>query len=91
MAVTNLKTHESIQLTQPALRTKTASSFTWGAGGNSAVVVDPNVSANSQIDWWVTGTTPQQGQWSVTIIQGQFTITSSSSENSSLPVSYLVF
>ena len=92
MTATNLNiNHQSIQQTLPSLRTKTVNTFKWGSGGNSVTITDTYVSANSQVDLWVTGTVPQNGQWAIQVNEGSFTITSSDSESSTLPVSYLVF
>ncbi len=77
--------------TEPALRYKSITNTTWGAGGNTKVLSDAKLSPNSQMEIWVTGTTPQAGQWSFTYSVGSVTITSSSSENSALPISYIIF
>lgn len=83
--------HLSVQATQPALREKTINTTTWGAGGTTTTITDPYISANSQVDVWVTGSTPQAGQWSLATTSGQCVITSSSSESSSITLSYLIF
>ncbi len=90
MAITS-GPHQSPQSSLPPLSQKQINTFTWGAGGNSVTITDPNCRTNSQIDFWVTGTVPQAGQWAITVNAGSFTITSSDSESSTLPVSYLVF
>lgn len=76
---------------EPALRLKKITTTTWGAGGNTLTLTDPNITTNSQIELWVTGTTPAAGQWSYTYNQGNVVVTSSSSESSSLPLSYIIF
>jgi hypothetical protein len=92
MAATNLNiNHQSIQQTLPSLRNKTVNTFKWGNGGNSVTITDTYCSTNSQIEAWVTGTVPQSGQWAYQVNEGSFTITSSSSESSTLPVSYIIF
>jgi len=89
---TSLKNnHQSPQQSQPSLRNKTVNTFLWGAGGNTCTIVDTCCSVNSQVDWWVTGTVPQAGQWAIQVFEGYFTLTSSDAESSTLPVSYLIF
>ena len=84
--------HQSPQSSLPPLALKTVNTGTWGAGGNTLTLTDEYIHPNSQVDIWVTGSAAQQaGQWSYTITQGQCIVTSSSSESSTLPVSYLVF
>lgn len=77
--------------TEPALRYKTITTTTWGAGGNTKVITDPKITTNSQVEVWVTGTTPQAGSWAYNYAVGSLTLTSSSSENSALPLSYIIF
>lgn len=74
----------------PAFRFKTITTLTWGAGGNTRTVTDPKITLNSQIEIWVTGSTPQSGNWSYTYSVGSVLITSSNSENSALPLSYYI-
>lgn len=74
----------------PPLHLKTINTTTWGTGGNSVTITDEYIHTNSRIDVWVTGSTPQAGQWSQTVTQGQVVITSSTSESSTLPISYIV-
>lgn len=76
--------------TLPAFRYKTIASTTWGSGGTSVTITDPKITTNSQVEVWVTGSTPQAGNWSYTYSVGSVLITSSSSESSSLPISYYV-
>jgi hypothetical protein len=83
--------HQSPQSSLPPLSQKVVNTFVWGSGGNSVVINDEYVHPNSQVDWWVTGTTPQAGQWSITVSQGTFTLTSSDVESATLPVSYVVY
>jgi hypothetical protein len=75
----------------PALRYKKIASVTWGAGGNTSTITDQNVGTNSQVEYWVTGTVPQAGQWAIAVNQGNFVFTSSDSESSTLPISYIIF
>lgn len=83
--------HQSPFELLPPLSTKQINTTTWGAGGNTMTIVDGKIHPNSQIEAWVTGTVPAAGQWAYNVTQGQVVITSSNSENSALPVSYLVF
>lgn len=83
--------HQSPQSTLPPLALKTLNTGTWGAGGNTKTITDPYIHTNSQVDIWVTGSTPQAGQWAYTMTQGQCVITSSSSESSTLPIAYVIY
>ena len=83
--------HQSPQSSLPPLSQKQINTLTWGAGGNSVTITDPYIHANSQVDAWVTGATAQAGQWAYAVTNGQCVITSSSSESSTLPVSYIVY
>ncbi len=74
----------------PAFRFKKITTTTWGAGGNTLTITDPKITTNSQIELWVTGTTPAAGQWAYTYNQGNVVVTSSSSESSTLPLSYYI-
>jgi hypothetical protein len=92
MAAGNLNVgHQSPQASLPPLSQKKINTFTWGNGGNSVTIIDEYIHPNSQVDAWVTGSVPQQGQWAYAVTQGQVVITSSSSESSTLPVSYVVY
>lgn len=92
MAATSLNVgHQSPQSSLPPLSQKTINTFSWGNGGNTVTITDEYAHPNSQVDWWITGSTPQAGQWAVQVNQGSFTLTSSSSENSALPVSYVIY
>lgn len=83
----------TVQQFFPPMKYKTVNTLTWGAGGNSVTITDPGIKPNSVPKVWVTGTTPQAGQWAINIPSGggSMTITSSSSENSALPISYVIF
>lgn len=70
---------------------KQLNTTTWGSGGNTLTITDEYIHPNSQVDAYVTGSTPQAGQWAYAVTQGQCIITSSSSENSTLPVAYVVY
>lgn len=74
----------------PGLRYKKIATTTWGAGGTSTTITDANISPNSQLELWVTGTVPQAGQWAYTYNEGNVVITSSASESSTLPLSYFI-
>lgn len=83
--------HQSPQSSLPPLKVKQLNTTTWGAGGNTCTIKDSYISPNSFIDCYVTGSSLQQaGQWSFTVTAGQVVITSSSSENSALPLTYIV-
>jgi len=83
--------HQSPQSTLPPLKYKQVNTLLWGAGGNTCTITDPYISTNSQVDAWVTGSTPAAGQWAYAVTAGQVILTSSSSESSTLPIAYLVF
>ena len=74
----------------PGFSQKQLNTTTWGAGGNTCTIVDENIHLNSMVFIQVTGTTPQAGQWSYVVTNGQVVITSSSSENSALSLTYIV-
>ncbi len=82
--------HQSPQSTLPPLALNTLNTTTWGAGGTTCTITDPYVHTNSWVDVGVTGSTPQNGYWALTITQGQILITSSNAESSTLPISYVV-
>jgi hypothetical protein len=82
--------HQSPQSTLPPLKYKQINTTTWGAGGNTCTITDSYLSTNSCLDIWVPGTVPQAGQWAWTISAGSVTITSSISESSTLPISYVI-
>ncbi len=85
--------HQSPQSSLPPLAQKQINTTTWGSGNgnNTVIITDEYIHANSQVDAWVTGSVPQAGQWAYTVTQGQVTITSSDAENSTLPISYVVY
>jgi hypothetical protein len=83
--------HQSPQSSLPPLHLKQVNTGTWGAGGNTLTIQDEYIHTNSQIDIWVTGSTPQAGNWAFTVTQGQCVITSSASESSALPISYVIY
>lgn len=74
--------------TEPALRYKIITTGTWGTGGNTLTITSDKISTNTDLRIWVTGTTAAAGRWAITCNQGNAVITSSSSENSSLPIAY---
>jgi hypothetical protein len=76
--------------TEPALRYKVLTTGTWGSGGNTLTITSEKISTNSYLVIWVTGTTPAAGRWAITCNQGNAVVTSSSSENSALPIAYFV-
>ena len=83
--------HQSPQSSLPPLSQKQINTTTWGASPNTLTISDPYIRTNSQVDAWVTGSVPQAGQWAYAITAGQVVITSSDSESSTLPVSYIVY
>lgn len=74
----------------PPFSQKTLNTLTWGANATALTIVDPYIVSNSQIDLQVTGSTPAAGRWSYTYSQGQVIVTSSDSEQSSLPLQYII-
>jgi hypothetical protein len=80
----------NIANTIPAFSQKTITNVTWGAGGATTTITDANIHPTSQIEIWVTGTTPQAGNWSYVYNQGNVVITSSASESSTLPLAYYI-
>lgn len=83
--------HQSPQSSLPPLSQKQINTGTWGGVGNTCVITDPYIRANSQVVVQVTGTTPPAGFWSYTVANGTLTITSSDSESSNLTLSYVVY
>lgn len=83
--------HQSPQSSLPPLSQKVVNTTTWGAGATTVTITDEYCHTNSQPDVWVTGTVPAAGQWSYQVNQGNFVITSSSSESSTLPISYVLY
>ena len=82
--------HEAPWKSIPGLSQKQLNTTTWGATAGSCTIVDGNIHTNSVVLLQVTGSTPQAGRWSYTVTQGQVVITSSDSEQSTLPLSYIV-
>jgi len=82
--------HQSPQSSLPPFAFKEVNTTTWGSGGNTVTITDAYVHPNSFIVLQVTGSTPQAGEWAVSVSQGSFTITSSDAESSTLPISYIV-
>lgn len=82
--------HQSPQSSLPPLAVKTINTGTWGSVANTCVITDEYIHPNSVVIAFVTGTSPAAGRWSYTVSQGSVTITSSDSEQSTLPVSYIV-
>lgn len=71
-------------------RYKTPATVLWGSTPNTCTVTDPKVSTNSFIEVNVTGVTPQAGRWAITSNTGNFVITSSDAESSTLTISYII-
>ena len=82
---------QSPQSSLPPLSMKQVNTGTWGSGGNTLTILDEYIHPNSQVDVWVTGSTPQAGNWSYTITQGSCVITSSNAESSTLPIAYVIY
>lgn len=82
--------HQSPGYSLPSFRQKQLNTTTWGAGGNTLTITDPYIFANSVVQAYVTGATAPAGQWAYTVTEGQVVITSSNSESSNLPVTYIV-
>lgn len=75
----------------PAAQYKTLTTLTWGATPNSCTITNPQITTNSRVDVWVTGSSAQAaGNWSFTPTQGQLVITSSNAESSTLPLAYII-
>lgn len=83
--------HQSPQSSLPPLSSKTVNTGTWGTTGNTCTITDEYIHPNSQVDVWVTGATAQSGQWAFAVTQGQVVITSSDSENGTLPIAYVIY
>lgn len=81
---------QSPQSSLPPFALKTINTTTWGATANTLTITDEYIHPNSVVLAFVTGTTPAAGFWSYTVSQGSVAITSSASESSTLPVSYIV-
>lgn len=74
----------------PPFSQKTVNTTTWGATPNTCTITDAYIVSNSFVDAYATGSTPPAGQWSFTVTQGQVVITSNNSEQSTLPITYIV-
>ncbi len=83
--------HQSPYELAPELSQKQLNTGTWGGGGNTCVITDSKIHPNSDVRVIVTGVTAAAGQWSYVVANGSVTITSSDSESSTLPLSYVVY
>lgn len=83
--------HQSPQSSLPPLSQKVVNTGTWGSVANTCLITDEYIHTNSNVQVWVTGTTPAAGRWSITMAQGTATITSSDAESSTLPLAYIVY
>lgn len=85
--------HQSPQSSLPPFSVKQINTGTWGANSNTCVITDEYIHPNSVVLVWVTGTgvgVQAAGNWAYEVAQGQVTVTSSDSENSTLPLAYIV-
>ena len=83
--------HQSPQSSLPPFSVKEVNTGTWGANSNTCLITDEYIHPNSVVIAYVTGTSAQAaGNWSYVVAQGTCTITSSDSESSTLPISYIV-
>jgi len=83
--------HQSPQSTLPPLALKQINTGTWGADSNTCVITDEYIHPNSLVIVYATSVSAQPaGRWSVTVSQGSATVTSSDSESSTLPISYVI-
>lgn len=83
--------HYSPQSGLPPLSYKVLNTGTWGANSNTCLITDEYIHPNSVVIAFVTGTSAQAaGRWSYLVEQGTCTITSSDSESSTLPITYIV-
>ena len=71
-------------------RYKNPATVLWGSTPNTCTITDPKVSPNSVAIVTVTGTTPAAGRWAIVTNVGQIVITSSDSENATLPLEYII-
>ncbi len=83
--------HQSPQSSLPPLSQKQINTGLWGSGGNTCVITDEYIHANSDVHVKVTGTVAAAGQWAYTTANGTLTITSSDAESSTLPLAYVVY
>lgn len=82
--------HQSPQSSLPPLSLKVLNTGTWGANSNTCLITDAYIHPNSVVLAFATGTTPPVGNWSFVVAQGTCTITSTDSESSTLPLTYIV-
>lgn len=82
--------HQSPQSSLPPFSAKQINTGLWGGTAGSCTIVDEYIHSNSTVIAYVTGATPAAGRWSYAVTQGQVVITSSDSESSTLPISYIV-
>lgn len=82
--------HQSPQSSLPPFAVKQLNTGTWGTTGNTCTITDEYIHPNSTVIVYVTGATPANGFWSYAVTQGQVVITSSDSESSTLPITYLI-
>ena len=81
---------QSPQSSLPPLALKVLNTTTWGSTANTCTITDEYIHPNSVIIAFVTGTTAAAGRWSYTVAQGSVAITSSDSESSTLPITYII-
>lgn len=82
--------HQSPQSSLPPLSQKTINTGTWGASAGACTITDEYIHLNSVVIAFVTGATPSAGRWSYVVTQGQVVINSTDSEQSTLPIAYIV-
>ena len=73
----------------PAMQNTPNSTRVWLTTGNTDTVIDATVHPSSTIIATPTGAIPN-GFWKVVVTQGQFVVTSSSSENAGLTYNYAI-
>lgn len=73
----------------PAMQNTPNSARIWLTTGNTDTVFDATVHPSSTIITTPSGATPN-GFWKVVVTQGQFVVTSSSSENAGLIYNYAI-
>ncbi len=82
--------HQSPQSSLPPLAQKDVNTTVWGAGGSTCTITDEYVHPNSVVHVYVTGATPPADLWAIAVSEGSFTITSGTSESSTLAIAYIV-
>lgn len=82
--------HQSPQSSLPPFSAKQINTGLWGASATTCTISDEYINPNSVVVAFVTGATPAAGRWSYAVTQDQVVITSSDSESSTLPISYIV-